>query len=70
MYFKVKKCEAVLSKRSDGKTDIRITMVWLYTNDGKWIKWVKLDEFMELLPECTIAHPASFYPMDDALTVS
>ena len=23
---------------------IKVTMVWLYDDDGKWVKWIKLDE--------------------------
>lgn len=57
MYFKVKKCEPVASKRNDWRSDIRITMVWLYTEEDKFVKRVKLDEFMELLTDCFIIHP-------------
>lgn len=65
MYYKVKKCEPIQSKRNDGRSDIRITMVWLYNNEGNFVKRVKLDEFIKLLPEYIIAHPANFYTLLD-----
>lgn len=42
MYLQIKK--AKLSKNQRGKNDITISMVGLYQDDGKWIKWVKMNE--------------------------
>lgn len=41
MYLQVKKIDLVPDKF--GK-HIKITMVGLYSDEGKWIKWVKLNE--------------------------
>lgn len=41
MHLQIKKAELVPD--SFGK-HLKITMVGLYDDDGKWIKWVKLDE--------------------------
>lgn len=60
MYFKVKKCEPIASKRNDWRSDIRITMVWLYTEEWKFVKRIKLDEFMDILPDCIILYPIEY----------
>lgn len=43
MYLKIKKIDLVPDKF--GK-HIEITMIGLYDDTGKWIKWVKLDELI------------------------
>ena len=42
-YLKIKKADLVPDKF--GK-HIKITMIGEYDNNGKWIKWVKLDKEM------------------------
>ncbi len=41
MYLQIKKAELVPDARGQ---HIKITMVWLYDSDGKWTKWVKLND--------------------------
>lgn len=52
MYLQIKKVEAIPDKFGN---HIKITMVGLYHDDGKWIKWVKLnEELMKVLLESKI----------------
>jgi len=47
MYLKIKKASLIPDKFGNS---ITITMVGLYQDDGKWVKWVKLNEkTLELL---------------------
>jgi len=39
--IKIKKAELVPDKYGN---NIKITMIGLYDEDGKWIRWVKLNE--------------------------
>lgn len=43
MYLEIKKSELVPDKFGN---HIKITMVGLYTDEGKWIKWVKLNDYL------------------------
>lgn len=49
MYLQIKKAEFVKNKR--GKNDIKISMIWLYEDNWKYIRFVKLqsDELLEYL---------------------
>ena len=46
MKLKIRKIEKVATR--DGKFDFRISMIWLYTEEWKWVKWVKLDDWILL----------------------
>lgn len=48
MYIQVKKIEQVKTQYG---YDYKIKMVWLYEDNGKWIKWVKLDDILDELLE-------------------
>lgn len=41
MYLKIKKAELVPDKFG---SHVKVSMIGLYENDGKWIKWVKLND--------------------------
>lgn len=41
MYLQIKKAELVPDKFGNY---IKITMIGLYDDTGKWIKWIKLDQ--------------------------
>ncbi len=41
MYLQIKKVEWKPNKF--GQQNLEITMIWLYEDDWKWIKWVKLN---------------------------
>lgn len=41
MKLKIKKINTLKANYWD---NLVISMVWLYDNDDKWIKWVKLDD--------------------------
>lgn len=47
-YYKIKKAELTQGNYVKG-FNITISMVGAYTSDGKWIKWISLEEFMEIL---------------------
>jgi hypothetical protein len=47
-YYKVKKAELTQGNYVKG-FNITISMVGAYAQDGKWIKWISLEEFMEIL---------------------
>jgi len=46
MYLQVKKISLVPDKFG---SNVKITMVGLYDDDGKWIKWVKLNDEAEIV---------------------
>lgn len=47
-YYKVKKAEFTQGNFVKG-FNITISMVGAYTSDDKWVKWISLEEFMEIL---------------------
>jgi hypothetical protein len=47
-YYKVKKAELTQGNYVKG-FNISISMVGAYTKEGKWIKWISLEQFMEIL---------------------
>ena len=52
MYLKIKKIE---KKKNEYGNDLVISMIGLHEDDGKWIKWVKLnDELIKTLTESKI----------------
>ena len=52
MYIQIKKILPVAGQYGN---DLKITMVGLYDDDGKWIKWVKLNsELVERLKNAKI----------------
>jgi hypothetical protein len=52
MYLQIKKSELVPDKFGQ---HVKITMIGLYDDSGKWIKWVKLDkELLSKLMETKI----------------
>lgn len=51
MILKIKKAEIVPDKYG---SHIKITMVGLYDKDGKWIRWVKLND--KLIEQLCKAH--------------
>jgi hypothetical protein len=53
MYIKIKK--AALAPDNYGNI-IKITMVGLYDENGKWIKWVKLDKVFEAIINAKITY--------------
>ena len=52
MYLQIKRIEPQPSKYGN---DFKISMIGLYQDDGKWIKWIKLDtHIMEFLKDAKI----------------
>lgn len=46
MYIQIKKIE---EKETKFWKDYYLKMIWLYEDDWKWIKWIKIDEVIDLL---------------------
>ena len=51
MFLKIKKAELIPAKFG---ADIKITMIGLYQDDGKFVKWIKLAEAIEILKTANI----------------
>ena len=47
-YYQIKKGHLTQGNFSKGY-NITITMVGAYTSEGKWVKWVSLESFIEIL---------------------
>jgi hypothetical protein len=54
-YYKISKMELVAGTYLRGN-NIEISRVGAYTADGRWVKWVSMNTFIDILKDVKIEH--------------